>query len=72
MLVTNVGGLPEIIGHKVSGYVVEPNEKEIAQAIADFYDNDRYEAYAAATLLRKKEFEWSNLSGKIIELASEK
>ena len=72
MLVTNVGGLPEIIGHKVSGYVVEPNEKEIAQAIADFYDNDRYEAYAAATLLRKREFEWSNLSGKIIELASQK
>lgn len=72
MLVTNVGGLPEIIGHKVSGYVVEPDEKEIAQAIADFYDNDRYEAYAAATLLRKKEFEWSNLSGKIIELASQK
>lgn len=71
MLVTNVGGLPEIIGHKVSGYVVEPNEKEIATAIADFYDNDRYNEYAAATLERKKEFEWSKLSEKIIELATQ-
>lgn len=69
MLVTNVGGLPEIIGDKVSGYVVEPNEKSIAQAIADFYNNNRYDSFAAATLERKKDFEWDKLTQAIINLS---
>ncbi len=69
MLVTNVGGLPEIIGDKVSGYVVEPDEKAIAAAITDFYDNNRYDSFAAATLERKKEFEWDRLTEAIINLA---
>ncbi len=69
MLVTNVGGLPEIIGDKISGYVVEPNEKAIAQAIADFYNNNRYESFAAATRERKKDFEWDKLTQAIIKLS---
>lgn len=69
MLVTNVGGLPEIIGDKVSGYVVEPKESAIANAIADFYDNDRYDSFATATLERKKEFEWDRLTEAIINLS---
>lgn len=69
MLVTNVGGLPEIIGDKVSGYVVEPNERAIAQAIADFYNNNRYDSFAAATLERKKDFEWDKLTRAIINLS---
>ena len=41
MLVTNVGGLAEIIPDGKIGYVVEPEIREIADALVDFYENDR-------------------------------
>jgi glycosyltransferase involved in cell wall biosynthesis len=39
MLVTNVGGLSEIIPHGKAGYVVEPISKEITNAMLDFLNN---------------------------------
>ena len=39
MLVTNVGGLPEIVPNGKVGYSVEPEAKVIADAISDFYCN---------------------------------
>ena len=67
MLVTNVGGLPEIIADGESGYVVEPSSQEIAKAIADFYDNDRYDAFAAKTVERRSLFSWSRITEAILK-----
>jgi len=39
MLVTNVGGLAEIIPHGKVGYVVEPVKEEITNAMLDFLQN---------------------------------
>ena len=47
MLVTNVGGLPEIIPHNVAGYVTEPDEKSIADALFDFFSHNKKEAFEA-------------------------
>ena len=41
MLVTDVGGLGEIVANGKSGYVVKPGVSAIAEAIADFYDRER-------------------------------
>ena len=57
-LVTNVGGLGEIIFHEKSGYVVEPNAKEIADSIVDFYENNREENFVKATIEEKKKYGW--------------
>jgi D-inositol-3-phosphate glycosyltransferase len=40
-LVTNVGGLGEIIPDKVAGYVVDSNGKAIADGIKDYFENNR-------------------------------
>ena len=61
MLVTNVGGLGEIIPHGKVGYVVEPNPEEIADAINDFYTNDRFEAMSAMAAIEKDRFSWANM-----------
>lgn len=58
MLVTNVGGLGEIIKHKRMGYVVEPHAKSIAEAIADFYEHDRKEDFSKAVAIEKKRYSW--------------
>ena len=47
MLVTDVGGLAELIPAGVVGYVVPPTPLAIADALVDFYANDREEAFAA-------------------------
>lgn len=57
-LVTNVGGLGEIIEHGKSGYVVSPDTKAIADSIIDFYDNNREGEFVEATRIAKKKFSW--------------
>lgn len=61
MLVTNVGGLSEIIPDGKVGYVVEPDIKSIADALVDFYENGRSELFSNNVIEEKKRFSWSNL-----------
>lgn len=71
MLVTNVGGLSEIIADRKSGYVVPPIGTAIADAITDFYDAGREEEFVKETRLLKQNFSWSNLTAKIFEIYNE-
>jgi glycosyltransferase involved in cell wall biosynthesis len=68
MLVTNVGGLPEIVTHLKSGYVVEPNSEKIADAINDYYSNDREVFFSKGVEEEKKRFGWDVMIEKIEEL----
>lgn len=61
MLVTNVGGLSEIIPDQKIGYVVEPNEKDIADALLDFYLNKRQAKFEKNIIEEKKKFSWDNM-----------
>lgn len=59
MLVTNVGGLPEIVPHNKVGYVTEINPKSIADAIIDYYTNQKEAEFVRNTASEKKRFLWS-------------
>ena len=61
MLVTNVGGLSEIIPDGVIGYVVEPESQSIANGLVDFYENDRIAEFEANIVEEKKKFSWTNM-----------
>ncbi len=65
MLVTNVGGLPEIVADGEMGYVVEPDSREVAKAILDFYDNNRYLTFLDGVRQNKKRFDWERMVEKI-------
>ena len=71
MLVTNVGGLPEIVPNGKVGYVVEPNAQSIADAIVDFYGNHREFVYRDNIKVEKKKFAWSAMLDKIFEMATQ-
>jgi D-inositol-3-phosphate glycosyltransferase len=60
MLVTNVGGLPEIVPHNKVGYVTGIDSKSIADAILDFYTNNREQHYVENTVSEKQRFLWSS------------
>lgn len=65
MLVTNVGGLSEIIPNGKVGYVVEPNPSAIADALVDFCENDRYDMFVEGVWDEKKKYQWSNMTAAI-------
>lgn len=62
MLVTNVGGLAEIVPHGVVGYVVPPLPASIADALLDFYANNRESAFTQAAAQEKKKYAWTHLT----------
>jgi len=67
ILVTQVGGLGEIVAHKKVGYVVDVNPDAIADAINDFYKENREAYFAENVSEEKKKYSWSNMAKKIIE-----
>ena len=68
MLVTDVGGLREIVPDGKVGYVVEPQPAKIADAICDFYDNEREEFFENNIIEEKKKYEWSKMTATIMDL----
>ena len=68
MLVTNVGGLGEIIPNGKVGYVVEPNPSSIADALVDFYENERFDAFVEGVKEEKQKYQWSNMTNAIKKL----
>jgi glycosyltransferase involved in cell wall biosynthesis len=68
MIVSNVGGLPEIVTDKVSGYVVSPVEKSVAVALTDFFENNRSEAMRRGVQQEKERFTWDKMVRKLTEI----
>ena len=68
MLVTNVGGLAEIVPNGKVGYVVEPNATAVADALCDFYEGDRTQLFTENVKEEKKKYAWSRMTGTIKSL----
>lgn len=68
MVVTRVGGLPEIVGHGESGYVVDIDPTAIADAIADYFSRGREAEMTRAVRSRKGEFSWSRMVDALREM----
>ena len=62
MLVTNVGGLGEIVHDHKMGYAVEPNADAIAEAITDYYTNNRQADYTEYLIQQKDNYSWSGMA----------
>jgi glycosyltransferase involved in cell wall biosynthesis len=69
MLVTNVGGLAEIVPHGKVGYVVAPESAEIADALVDFVDNHTDADYRKGILEEKAKYAWSNMTAQLFDVA---
>ena len=68
MLVTNVGGLGEIVHHGKMGYAVAPEADAIADAILDYFNNDRKDAFVEYLRKEKTKYEWSKLTAAFLGL----
>ncbi len=70
MLVTNVGGLAEIIPDGKVGYVVSPEEGQIAAALIDFFTNQRMQEFEAHVAEEKKRFTWDKMVAAVETVAN--
>ncbi|MBL4669535.1 MAG: glycosyltransferase, partial [Flavobacteriales bacterium] len=61
MLVTDVGGLKEIVPDGKVGYVVDPNEKAVTKALVDFYQNNRADEFIKGVTEEKKKYSWNKM-----------
>ena len=68
MLVTDVGGLREIVPDGKCGYVVKPDPESIADAIVDFFDNNRKVLFAEGVKREKEKFFWDKMTAAISEV----
>ncbi|MDY5970041.1 MAG: glycosyltransferase [Bacteroidales bacterium] len=71
MLVTNVGGLPEIVPNGKVGYVVEPNARRIANALANYYEEGLEDAFTYGVAEEKKKYSWQNMAAAITKLMND-
>ncbi len=69
MLVTDVGGLSEIIPHGRGGYVVSPDPQAVADALLDFFNNNRHSEYSEGIRTEKEKFSWKRLVDNIYSLS---
>jgi glycosyltransferase involved in cell wall biosynthesis len=69
VVVTRVGGLPEVVPHGKAGYVVPTKDPDaLACAIQDFYQKKREKAMVKGVRLEKKKYTWDRMIQAIEEL----
>ena len=71
MLVTDVGGLKEIVPHNKVGYVTQPNEVEVAEALVNFYANNRAEEFIKGVKEEKQKYTWEKMVTSINDVYKE-
>ena len=68
MLVTDVGGLSEIVTDGKCGYVVKPEPKAVAEAVIDYFKNNRKKKFTEGIMEEKERFTWNKLTASITEV----
>jgi D-inositol-3-phosphate glycosyltransferase len=61
MIITDVGGLAEIVPDGKAGYVVGTDPKQIADAIVTFYRENKEEEFSAEVALQKEKYSWNKM-----------
>ena len=69
MLVTDVGGLKEIVPDGKVGYVTEVDPKHIASALVDFFENDRHDAFVQNIQVEKQKYSWSRMVDALVSVS---
>jgi glycosyltransferase involved in cell wall biosynthesis len=69
MVVTNVGGLPELVPDGKVGYVTEPDPTAIADAILKFYREGDTKRFTAALQEEKKKYSWDYFTKSLLATA---
>lgn len=63
VIVTNVGGLPEVVKNGITGYVVEPKDSDaIAQATIKFFKENKAEIFSENINKESYKYSWDHMN----------
>lgn len=68
MVVTRVGGLPEIVPDGRVGYVCPPTAEGVAEAIGRMYEGDTLDRFRQQCAVERNRFSWEEMCTRITEL----
>lgn len=68
MLVTNVGGLSEIVPDGKIGYVVEPNAHDVADALVDYFKEGKELLFTRNVAEEKLKYAWGKMTNTIVNV----
>ncbi|WP_104382586.1 glycosyltransferase [Sphingobacterium sp. HMA12] len=68
MIVSNVGGLPELVQDGSVGYVVEPDVNGIVNGIVSFYHHDKEGQFRTNIIDEKKKYSWDTFGNELLKL----
>ncbi|MFT4771376.1 MAG: D-inositol-3-phosphate glycosyltransferase [Cryomorphaceae bacterium] len=71
MLVTDVGGLSEIVPNGKAGFVVDPQPDAIAESLARFFQNDLEEEFEKNVAVEKERFSWSHFKHEFLSFVNQ-
>jgi glycosyltransferase involved in cell wall biosynthesis len=71
MIVTNVGGLPEMVPDGKVGFVVNKDPSEIAHSIRKFFDDALETRFSEAIKQEKTRYSWKSMVNTIITLTDQ-
>jgi len=70
MIVTNVGGLPEIVKDNVVGLVSNPDSLKIAENLEKYFKENLEAQYRSNMKEEKKRFSWNTMVNHILEIVT--
>ena len=65
MIITNVGGLSELVPHREAGLVCEPNPEAIAEAIVEIFEGQNIPQMKERLKELKKQFSWESMVNEL-------
>jgi glycosyltransferase involved in cell wall biosynthesis len=69
MIVTNVGGLAEVVKEGETGFVVQPDAALLAEAISRFFTEGSIPGLEQNIKSEKEKYSWDNFTSKLFSLA---
>ena len=71
MIITNVGGLPDLVADKKAGLIAEPNADDLAKKIIEYFELGE-QHFLSHIREEKKKYSWNSMVQAIIDLAAVK
>lgn len=65
MIITNVGGLSELVPHGEAGWVCEPTPNALAEAVESMYEGNRLAGMRSNIRTIKQQFSWPSMVGAL-------
>lgn len=68
ILVTDVGGLGEVVLHEQTGYVSDKDPARIAQHVSDYFQSKKMDAFQKKMQSEKHKYSWSSFTEEVLGL----